>query len=159
MRMTRRRMFAFMLGISAFFGIAWSTARSATPPENAKEEVLKADEVRNEALQKGDVATLDRIYSDDLVYTNASGALLTKAQHLAELKSRGLNFHSFKHDDVQVTMHGDAGFVTGISRSVVEYRGSVSTGSRRFLNIFVKKDGRWQLVGHVEANIEEPKAK
>jgi ketosteroid isomerase-like protein len=55
-------------------------------------------------------------------------------------------------------MHGDTGFVTGISKSVVEYRGSVSTGSRRFLNVFVKKDGRWQLVAHVEANIEEPKA-
>ena len=120
---------------------------------------MKLEEERNQALQTGDIATLERIYSDDLIYTNASGALLTKAQHLAELKSRGLNFHSFKHEDVQVTMHGDTGFVTGISKSVVEYRGSVSTGSRRFLNIFVKKDGSWKLVGHVEANIEEPKAK
>jgi ketosteroid isomerase-like protein len=120
---------------------------------------MKLEEERNQALQTGDIPTLERIYSDDLIYTNASGALLTKAQHLAELKSRGLNFHSFKHEDVQVTMHGDTGFVTGISKSVVEYRGSVSTGSRRFLNIFVKKDGRWQLVGHVEANIEEPKTK
>ncbi|HEX3375294.1 MAG TPA: nuclear transport factor 2 family protein [Candidatus Acidoferrales bacterium] len=157
--MTRRRMVAVTFSIFVFFAMAWRTARSATPPDAGREEVMKLEEERNQALQTGDIATLERIYSDDLVYTNASGALLTKAQHLAELKSRGLNFRSFKHEDVQVTMHGDAGFVTGISRSVVEYRGSVSTGSRRFLNIFVKKDGRWQLVGHVEANIEEPKAK
>jgi ketosteroid isomerase-like protein len=152
-------MAAVILSVFAFFAFAWRTARSATPPDDGRDEVMKLEEERNQALQTGDIATLERIYSDDLIYTNASGALLTKAQHLAELKSRGLNFHSFKHEDVQVTMHGDTGFVTGISKSVVEYRGSVSTGSRRFLNIFVKKDGRWQLVGHVEANIEEPKAK
>ncbi len=155
MRMTRRRMFAFMLGISAFFGIAWSTARSATPPENAKEEVLKADEVRNEALQKGDVAALERIYSDDLVYTNASGALLTKAQHLADIKARKLVFRSFKHEDVETTVHGDTGVVTGISKSVVEYQGSVSSSNRRFMNVFVKKDGSWLCVAHMETNISD----
>src|SRR5690348_6880312 len=104
--MTRRRMVAVALPVLAFFAIAWRTARSAAPPEDAKEEIIKVDEERNQALQKGDVATLDRIYSDDLVYTNASGVLLTKAQHLGDLKGRSLNFISFKHEDVQVTVHG-----------------------------------------------------
>jgi ketosteroid isomerase-like protein len=153
--MTRRRMVAVALSVLAFFAIAWRTVRSAAPPENMKDEILKVDEERNQALQKGDIATLDRIYSDDLVYANASGALLTKAQHLAELKGRTLNFRSFKHEDVQVTVHGDTGVLTGISKSVVEYQGAVSSSNRRFLNIFFKKDGRWQCVGHFETNISE----
>jgi ketosteroid isomerase-like protein len=153
--MTRRRIVAGALSVLAFFAIAWRVARSAVPPENMTDEILKVDEERNQALQKGDVATLDRIYSDDLVYANASGALLTKAQHLAELKGRTLNFRSFKHEDVQVTVHEDTGVLTGISKSVVEYQGSVSSSHRRFLNIFVKKDGRWQCVAHFETNISE----
>jgi ketosteroid isomerase-like protein len=151
-------MVAATLSVFAVFAFAWRTARSAAPPDDFKDEVMKMEEERNQALQKGDIATLERIYSDDLVYTNATGALLSKAQHLAELKSRGLNFRAFKHEDVQETIHGDTGFVTGISKSVVEYRGTVSTGSRRFLNVFVKKDGRLQLVAHFEANLDEPKA-
>lgn len=150
-------MVAIALSVFAFFTIAWRAARSAAPPDDGRDEVMKLEEERNQALQKADIPTLERIYSDDLVYTNATGVLLTKAQHLAELKSRGLNFHVFKHEDVQVTMHGDAGFVTGISKSVVEYRGTVSNGWRRFLNVFVKKDGRWQLVAHFEANLPETK--
>ncbi len=158
--MTRRRMTAVVLSMLGCFAIAWGVARSATPPDNAKEEIIKVDEERNQALQKGDVATLDRIYTDDVVYSNASGAILTKAQHLADLKSRGLNFRSFKHEDVQVTVHGDTGFLTGISKSEVEFHGTVSGGSRRFLNVFTKKDGRWQVAAHFEANMEEnPKAK
>ena len=153
--MTRRRMVAVTLSILAFFAIAWRTARSAAPPESATDEILKVDEERNQALQKGDVATLDRIYSDDVVYANASGALLTKAQHLAELKGRTLNFRSFVHENVQVAVHGDTGVLTGISKSVVEYQGSVSSSNRRFLNVFNKRDGHWLVVAHFETNISE----
>lgn len=153
--MTRRRMVAVALSVLGFFAIAWRTARSAAPPENATDEILKVDDERNQALQKGDVATLDRIYSDDLVYANASGALLTKAQHLADLKGRTLNFRSFKHEDVQATVHGDTGVVTGISKSVVEYQGTVSSNNRRFLNVFSKKDGHWLCVAHFETDLKE----
>jgi ketosteroid isomerase-like protein len=153
--MTRRRMVAVTLSILAFFAIAWRTARSAAPPENATDEILKVDDERNQALQKGDVATLERIYSDDVVYANASGILLTKAQHLAELKARTLNFRSFVHENVQVTVHGDTGVLTGISKSVVEYQGSVSSSNRRFLNVFNKRDGHWLVVAHFETNISQ----
>jgi ketosteroid isomerase-like protein len=153
--MTRRRIVGAALSVLAFFAIAWRTAKSATPPESAKDEILKVDEERNQALQHGDIATLDRIYSDDLVYANTNGILLTKAQHLTELKGRTLNFKSFKHDDVQVTVHGDTGVLTGISTSVVEYKGGEDHNSRRFVNVFSKKDGKWLCVAHFETVISK----
>lgn len=153
--MTRRRMAAMALAALAFFGIAWRAAKSAAAAEDATEEVLKADGVRNDALQKADVAALEKIYADDVVYANASGALLTKQQHLADLKGRTLHFISFKHEDVKAVVHGDTGLVTGISKSEVEYKGSVSKSNRRFLNVFSKRDGRWLCVGHFETNISE----
>lgn len=153
--MTRRRIVAVALSVLGLFAIAWRTAKSAAPPEDVKDEILKVDEERNQALQKGDIATLDRIYSDDLVYTNATGVILSKAKHLEEIKARSLHFVSFEHDDVQVTMHGDAAFLTGISKSVVEYHGSVSHSHRRFLNVFMKKGAQWQCVAHFEADMPE----
>lgn len=152
--MTRRRMVAVALSILAFFAVAWRAANVAAA-ENAKEEILKVDEERNVALQNGDVATLDRLYSDDLVYSNATGGSLTKAQHLADLKGRTLHFISFKHEDVQAVVHGDTGMVTGVSKSEVEYKGSVSKSNRRFLNVFSKINGHWLVVGHFETNISE----
>lgn len=151
--MTRRRMAAVTLSFLAFFGIAWRVAKSAAPPENALEEVMKVEEERNQALKTGDAATLERVYSDDLVYANAKGELLTKAQHLAEFKARTLNFLSFEHTNVQASVHGDTGLVTGISKSVVEYQGKVSHNNRRFLNVFSKRDGRWLCVAHIESDI------
>ena len=53
--MTRRRMVAVALSVLGFFAIAWRTARSAAPPENMTDEILKVDDERNQALQKGDI--------------------------------------------------------------------------------------------------------
>ena len=153
--MTQRRMLAVALSALTFFAIAWRTARSAAM-ENAKDEVLKIEEERNQALQKNDVEALSRIYADDVVYTNATGALLTKAQHLADLKGKGLNFRSFKHDDVQVRVHGDMGIVTGISTSAVDYHGTVSSSPRRFMNVYVRQEGRWLCEAHVETPVAKP---
>jgi ketosteroid isomerase-like protein len=153
--MTRRRIAAVALSILAIFTIAWRTARTAAAAENAKEEVLKVEEQRNQALQSGDTALLGSIYSDDLVYSNVAGTLLTKEEHLAEFKGKTLHFISFAHDNVQVTMHGDSAVLTGISKSVVDYRGEVSHSHRRFVNFYAKKDGRWLCVAHFEQNIPE----
>ena len=152
--MKRRRIAATVLSTLALLAFAWR-AKTTAAADSARDEVMKVEEERNQALQKGDAATLERIYSDDLVYSNAGGELLTKAQHLADIRARKLTFRAFKHEDVQLTMHGDTGFVTGVSKSVVEYEGKVSSSNRRFLNVFAKKDGRYQCVAHFETNIAE----
>jgi ketosteroid isomerase-like protein len=157
--MTRRRVVGVTLAVLSFFAIAWRTARSAAPPESATEEILKVDEARNQALQKGDLASLERIYSDDLVYANTNGIFLTKAEHLADLQKRTLSFKSFKHDNIQVTVHGDTGVLTGISTSEVNYQGSMDVHPRRFLNIFSKKDGQWLCVAHFETAISATRPK
>src|SRR6202049_1907329 len=100
--------------------------------DNLKDEVLKIEEERNQALQKGDADALDRIYTEDLVYTNARGYVLTKAQHLADIKAKSLKLTSFKHSDVEVRVHGSTGIVSGISTSLVEYKGVASSSLRGY---------------------------
>jgi ketosteroid isomerase-like protein len=148
-----RRLLLVTLSVVAILGAAKYTVKAGVGDANLKDEVLKAEEARNQALPKGDVEALDHIYADDLVFTNATGALLTKAQHLADLKGRTLNFRSFKHDDVQVTVHGNTGIVTGISTSAVDYKGTVSSSPRRFVNVYSKQDGRWLCVAHMETPV------
>jgi ketosteroid isomerase-like protein len=148
-----RRLLLVTLSVVAVLSVAKYTVVAAVGTVNLKDEVMKAEEARNQALPKGDVEALARIYADDLVYTNATGALLTKEQHLADLKGRNLNFRSFKHDDVQVTVHGNTGIVTGISTSAVDYKGTVSSSPRRFVNVYSKEDGRWLCVAHMETPV------
>lgn len=150
-----RRLLLVALVAVAFLGLARWTMKSAAAAEDVKEQVMKAEDTRNAALPKGDIAALEKIYADDLVYTNARGETLTKAQHLAELKGRKLNFQSFKHSDVQVHVYGDTGIVTGVSTSAVSYNGTVSSSPRRFVNVYVKQNGRWLCAAHVETPVAQ----
>jgi ketosteroid isomerase-like protein len=149
----KQRFLFVILSAVALLGVATYAVTVAVADANLKDEVLKAEEARNQALPHGDVAALELIYADDLIYTNATGALLTKAQHLGDLKGRALNFRSFQHDDVQVTVHGNTGVVTGISTSAVDYKGTVSSSPRRFVNVYAKEDGRWLCVAHMETPV------
>ena len=148
-----RRLLLVSLCLVAVLSIARYTVIAAAGDAILKDEVLKAEEARNQALPHGDVAALEHIYAEDLIYTNATGALLTKAQHLGDLRGRALNFRSFQHDDVQVTVHGNTGVVTGISTSAVDYKGTVSSSPRRFVNVYAKEDGRWLCVAHMETPV------
>jgi len=152
-RVMIRRVLIVIFSVVAVLGIAKYTMTASAEDASAKDEVLKIEEVRNQALQHSDVAALDRLYSDDVVYTNSTGAYLTKAQHLANVKDRTLNFKSFKHSDVRVSVHGNTGIVSGLSTSVVDYQGTVSTNPRRFLNVYSKEGGRWLCVAHFEQEL------
>jgi ketosteroid isomerase-like protein len=130
-----------------------STARASGGGKavaDLKSEVMKAEEGRNEALKKGDADALARLYTDDLVYTNALGLTLTKEQHLSDIRSRKLVLTAQKHSDVQVRMHGNTGFVTGVSTSMVDFHGNKSDSPRKFLNVYVKENGVWKCAVHFE---------
>ena len=134
-------------------GVSLAAGKGANPAKalaDAKSEVLQAEESRNRALEKGDADALAKLYTDDLIYTNALGLTLTKSQHLADIRSRKLQLTTLKHRGVQVRMHGDAGFVTGVSTSLVNFHGNVSENPRKFLNVYVKENGVWRCAVHVE---------
>jgi len=145
-----RRFLLVALCAVTFLGLARWTVKNTAAADDIKAEVMKAEDARNESLPKGDVPALEKIYSDDLVYTNARGETLTKTQHLADIKNRKLSFVSFKHSDVSVHVYGNMGIVTGVSTSAVSLNGVVSSSPRKFMNIYVKQDGKWLCAGHSE---------
>jgi ketosteroid isomerase-like protein len=132
----------------------WIT--SAAAEENLKQEILQISDECEQALGKGDVATLDRIDADDLVYTNWRGVTMTKAEHQAEIEAREISFQTnFKHADVQVTIHGNTGIVTGVSTTGVQYKENAMNGSRKFVNVYAKENGQWHCVVHFETAVAE----
>jgi ketosteroid isomerase-like protein len=132
---------------------AQTPAKEARGAGGLRSEVMKVEDARSQALQSGDADALDRLYADDLAYTNARGQVLTKAQHLADIRSGNLKFTALKHEDVVVRVYGETGIVTGVSASVLKYNGHAFTGRRRFTNVYVKENARWLCVVHDETPI------
>ena len=121
--------------------------------EKAKEEVLKVEDEMNQAIEKGDVNTLGRIFADDFTVTNPSGKIITRAQDLAEIRSGENNLVALDHDDIHLRVYGNTVLLSGRSRSTLQYKGKVSKGPRRFTNVYVKEDGQWRIVDHHVTNV------
>jgi hypothetical protein len=133
-------------------------AQSVTSNESdeaVKKEVLKTSEQLNEARKNKDRAALDRILADRLSWI-ARGDRLNKSQVIADFLADNLRFKYFAHDGVEVNIFGNTALVTGHSTSVLEYKGKVFDAPRLFSEVYVKMDGRWQMVSHHVSELAKP---
>jgi len=111
-------------------------------------EVLKVEESRDKALQERDVALLDKIYSDQLVFVNTRGQKFTKAQRLADLGAGKVEYFSYNQEGYSYHVYGNTVVMTGRTSSVVKFQGRVNKIPRLFTNIYLKTGGQWRLVAH-----------
>jgi ketosteroid isomerase-like protein len=98
---------------------------------------------------KGDVAMIDRILADDFSYTNADGRIMTKTQHLEDIKSQAYKVESINLENLKVRVFGDAAVVTVGQMEKSQWKGKDSSGQYLFTDIYAKRNGKWQIVaGH-----------
>jgi ketosteroid isomerase-like protein len=95
---------------------------------------------------KKDRATMERLYAEDYMYTHSNGTVLNKAQEIAESMSPDQAWTAHKSDDLKVRIYGNVAIVTGLSTLTGSSKAYVS-GPRRFTEVWVRRNGRWQMVG------------
>jgi hypothetical protein len=107
------------------------------------------------ALTRNDTAALDRIYDEGYTFVSDSGALTTKAQRLAAIKSGELKYESVTFDNVNVRMFGDTAVTTfsGVSK----FAPGVNSQGGKFVTtaVFIKRKGRWTEISAQSGRIAE----
>jgi len=76
-----------------------------------------------------------------------------KAQSIADVKSGELKLQSATLDDAKVNVYGNAAIVTYASVDKGTYRGKDISGNTRWTDVFIKQNGRWQLVASHGSNV------
>jgi ketosteroid isomerase-like protein len=125
------------------------TAPSPIPDDAAAKEVLAAESARTAALDNRDVATLEMILADDLIYVHASGRVDTKATMLDAIRSGQIHYISWTPKRLNARVNGDTAVLDG------EYQ--VRVTDRRVkpdpfdVNIFIlavyaRRGSRWQQI-------------
>lgn len=128
-------------------GVLVAVPTYAQKPNATEQEVLKASQAANDAsLIKKDRATMERLYADDYMYLHSNGTVNNKTQEIAESMSPDQVWTAYKTDDSKVRIYRDVAVVTGLSTLTGSAKGYVS-GPRRFTEVWVKRSGRWQMVG------------
>ena len=96
----------------------------------------------------GDVATLDRLIDDDLLFTGPDGQLASKADDLAAHRSGVVRFRSHEPEDMRVRQVGaDVAIVALRTRLAVVVNGVEIAGTYRYTRIWNRAGGSWRIVG------------
>ena len=113
-----------------------------------EQELMQLERDSAAAAVKGDTTFLDRHTAANYVGTDPIGGVGDRAMMMADAKAGNPKFETLDLDDMSVRMAGkDAAVVTG--RATVKGKlksGMDISGQYRFTDVWVKQDGRWQLM-------------
>jgi uncharacterized protein (TIGR02246 family) len=115
---------------------------------NDEQQILKLFEDGDRALIAVDLAELSRIYADDYVQYDESGETSTKSDLIQKLTSGTLRLVSMTSTGRHIRiLRDDVAIVHGSEDDVIEQAGRRFPARYFYMDVVVKRNGRWQIVG------------
>jgi ketosteroid isomerase-like protein len=113
---------------------------------DGESEIRDLERQRFRAMETVDVAALDRILSDDLIYTHANGLQHTKAELIGVIGSGDFKYESITPGDIRVRIYNETAVVTGHASMKIKSGAGEQIFKLCYLDVYVKQEGRWQMV-------------
>jgi ketosteroid isomerase-like protein len=157
-----------LLIVAAGIGVVSLGSRSpgADQDTRAEREVRELEARLNRAVVEGDRAFFERVLAPDFTHTSHSGKFKTRAEWMAETKFASPNqeprsgrttYTTFDVDDLAIRIYGETAVATGRSTPKgTNAKGEPIRGQYRFLRVWVKRQGRWQVVAFQGTRIAVP---
>ena len=108
--------------------------------------IIDLDKKRMHAMAVKDVATLQSVLADDLIYTHSSARLDTKKSLIDNMTSGSTVYTGVEPSDVKAQDLGDTVVLTGVAQFKVSVNGAPNAFGVRFTDVYARRDGRWQMV-------------
>ena len=121
-----------------------ATPAPEVPADTA--ELLRLEEVWNDAHLHNRAEVLDRLWATDLQVMVPRMSPMTKAESLAFLKTGRFTFERYATSEISVRLFGDTAIVSGrlLRRRKVGDR--EVEDDWRFTKVYVRLEGRWRVV-------------
>ena len=144
-----------------------SPVQERVDPAAIEAEILKLEREWVEAPKTKNAEAVRRVVADDAVLVYPDGTAATKADEVRTIESGAITGDAFEMLDPKVTViDANAAFITG--------RGNIKngryndpntkktiniSGEYRFLDVYAKRDGKWQVIASQATKIVAPPAK
>lgn len=109
---------------------------------DVEQELRKLVQTWDEAFVKKDTETLNRLLADEFEFVGDP----KKADYLTSTKTRKANILSAVSTDVRVQVYEDMAIVTGVDAITIKDVGQDLLTKWLFMDVWVKRGGRWQCV-------------
>jgi ketosteroid isomerase-like protein len=104
------------------------------------------------ALVRGDQATINRIVAEDCVFISSTGEKMTKAEADVDRANSTVQLSTTPQMDIRI--FGNVAVVVGMNIETSTYGGLNTSGRYRWTDVFVRRNGRWQVVSAQSTHVE-----
>ncbi len=113
-----------------------------------EQELMQLEKNGAAAAVKGDTTFLERHTATNYIGTDPGGGVEDRAQMMAGAKAGNIKFETMNLDEMSVRMAGkDTAVVTGRATIKGNLKSGMDiSGQYRFTDVWVKQEGRWQLM-------------
>jgi uncharacterized protein (TIGR02246 family) len=115
--------------------------------QNDEQQIIRLFEEGDRALIAADGAEIERIFADDYVQYNELGDISTRQDVLNNLKAGKIRYLSMVSTGRRVRLLSrDVAIVHGSEEDDVEQGGQRFPVRYVYMDVVMKRDGRWQIV-------------
>ena len=122
----------------------------------ADDPIIAAEEDLRRAMMSNDVAELDRLIDDDLVFTAFNGAVVTKQMDLDAHRARLLRATRMTPSERVIRRYGDIAVVIVRMDFEGTYAGEPANGAMRYTRVWRETLSGWRIVAGHMGRIESP---
>ena len=114
--------------------------------------ILSAEADLREAMFANDVAALDRLLDDALVFTALDGSVVGKQDDLDAHRARRLRLERLDPSERRIVRCGSTAVVSVRMETEGTYDGVPVGGPLRYTRVWCERDGAWRVVaGHMSS--------
>jgi ketosteroid isomerase-like protein len=123
--------------------LLWSVVSAAA---DAASEIRALEVAHNQALANHDVATLEKMLSEDFSFVTPRGDLRSKQDVLKAIATGSIGNEYLETSDLKIRVYADTAVVTGRALQTAQRAGKDFTDSYRFTRVYVRRGGQWLAV-------------
>jgi ketosteroid isomerase-like protein len=142
----------FSVVVKAQGGQAAKDKKSAS----VEEHLMKLERDAVDAMKRNDISFLENLEAPDYLFIDPAGMVHTREEDLAIARSGDLKIESMNIDEMKVRVYGDTAVVTGQSTVKGAFKTQDISGKYRWTDVFVKRNGKWQLVNAQLTPVQGP---
>lgn len=116
-----------------------------------EDEVSRAEDLRYRAMIVGDWKAFADMLADEFVYHQPSGRVSDKKAYVQYTATGDIRIKTAERYDVKIHVYGNVATAVGSTRLDIEQKGEPRKVDLRYLNVWVKRDGRWRLAARQSA--------
>ena len=113
---------------------------------NDQFDIEIAEEALRAAMLASDVAALDRLIADDLLFIGPDGSVLAKSDDLARHRSGEQRMTTLQVQEQCIRVSGNVGSVSVLAHVAGFFKGHAFDGRFRYLRVWHKTSAGWRVV-------------